>query len=73
MKSNNKALDPVVKLSLLLLMKLAASHCSRRDSSSSHISHLILVVQDAIDSVLNKLIGSSIEVLLLDPVYSCIL
>lgn len=53
-------------------MQFAASNRSCRDSSSSDVSHLILeakLIQDAVDSVLNELIGSSIEVLFLDPVY----
>ena len=76
MKSNDKTLYPAVKLSLFLLMKLAASNCSRRESSSSNILHLILeakLIQDAIDSVLNELICTSIEVLFLYPVHFRIL
>ena len=76
MKSNDKTLYPAVKLSLFLLMKLAASNCSRRESSSSNILHLILeakLIQDAIDSALNELICTSIEVLFLYPVHFRIL
>lgn len=72
MKSNYEAFDPVAQLSLFLLMQFAASNSSRRNSPSSDVSHLILeakAIQHAVDSVLNELIGSSIEVLFLDPVY----